>query len=92
MGAVATAHADGPPADTAALICSYDWDCSTALAIVWRESRFEPEAVNPASGCAGLFQINPIHGYSREWLLVPENNVTVAYALYEERGWQPWGY
>ena len=32
-----------------------------AVPVVWAESRGNPEAVNPASGTCGLFQIHPVH-------------------------------
>lgn len=76
--------------EAVSIICAYEWDCETALAIAWRESRWQPEAVNPYSGAAGLMQIHPIHGYSIDVLRNPYMNVAIAYGLWESEGWRPW--
>ena len=70
-----------------------------AQAIAWRESRYQPWARNP-SGASGLFQIMlPLHarrftaaGYAPEQWSDPAVNVTVAYQLFQEQGWQPWAF
>lgn len=76
--------------EAVSIICAYDWDCPTALAIAWRESRWQPAAVNPYSGAAGLMQIHPVHGYPIATLQDPYQNVAIAFALYEASGWAPW--
>lgn len=76
--------------EAVSIICAYDWPCETALAIAWRESRFQPAVVNPYSGAAGLMQIHPIHGYSIATLQDPYTNVAIAYSLWESEGWEPW--
>lgn len=67
--------------------------------IAYAESRLNPNAVNdnPATGdySIGLFQVNLFgkladHRPSKEWLLVPENNVKYAKQLYAERGFSHW--
>lgn len=40
-------------------------------------------------GSYGLFQIACIH--SENPLYDPEENIDMAYKLYQERGWEPWG-
>lgn len=72
-----------------------------ALGIAWRESSFQPtvHAHCPAGCCVatevdavGLMQINwPAHQefeYGR--LEEIAYNVSVAYVLYQEQGWEPW--
>lgn len=71
-----------------------------ALEIAKCESGLNPSAINdnPKTGdySVGLFQIN-LYGDlakerpSREWLLIPENNIQFAYELYLKRGWGAWG-
>jgi hypothetical protein len=41
------------------LICSYAWDCETALYVFRHESGLNPNAVNPSSGACGLAQLYP---------------------------------
>jgi peptidoglycan hydrolase-like protein with peptidoglycan-binding domain len=68
-----------------------------AVAIATRESRLQPTAHN--SCCIGLFSI--YFAVHRAWLAGygvnqpsdlydPRVNATVAYALYQQAGWQPW--
>jgi len=54
------------------------------------ESGGNPNAISPDGENIGLMQINLIHGYSAEYLLVPENNVAVAYEIWLDQGWLPW--
>lgn len=74
------------------LVDQYDWETNTALAVILCESRGNPEAVNPTSGAAGLFQLL---GWDRfaarlfgRWvsLFDPAVNARVAYALYVDSG------
>lgn len=57
------------------------------------ESSGNPNAY--AAGNFGLMQINGIHsvlvGGDPSVFYDPETNVAMAYRLYSERGWQPWG-
>jgi hypothetical protein len=62
---------------------------STMVAIAWRESSFIPSAINPSSGACGLWQMYPCPGPEA---LDPATNAAMAYAKYEERGLEPWGY
>ncbi len=75
-------------------ICSYSWDCDTALRIVWCESRFDPAAVSWNGTSYGLFQIWQGHAWRwpdfwSEWMN-PSRNVEYAYELYLEQGWGIW--
>lgn len=69
-----------------------------ALNVAWCESRGNARAVNTATGrYHGLFQLG-----RREWqkyrphrpdypsIYSPIANSAAAYALYQDRGWQPW--
>jgi hypothetical protein len=78
--------------EAVSIICApqYAWDCETALAITWRESRWQPTATNPYSGAAGIWQIHPIHRQPLSVSFDPEAATAFAYQLYMERGWQPW--
>lgn len=61
----------------------------TMVAIAWRESRFNPGAVNPFSGACGLWQMYPCPGPEA---LFPATNAAMAYAKYQASGLAPWGY
>lgn len=76
--------------EAVSLICSYDWDCETALAVAWRESNWQPHAYNAGCSCAGLFQIHRVHGHSLSTLFDPEMNTEIAYQLWLKEGWRPW--
>lgn len=78
--------------EVVSLVCraEYAWSCETALAVTWRESNWQPHAYNGKSGCAGLWQIHPIHGYSLSTRFDPEASTLIAYELWLARGWQPW--
>ena len=81
------------------LLEKYDWNIDQAREIMWCESSANPEAHNyntiTKDNSHGLFQINTYGKLaeerpSREWLIVPENNIQYAYELWKARGWQPW--
>lgn len=69
-----------------------------ALAIAWRESRFQPHAQNQC--CSGLFQL--YYDVHKSWLADvgidsrgdlydPRTNAEAAFALYQRAGgWSPW--
>ena len=78
-----------PEQEVRAIVCRYDWDCATAMAIVWRESNYDPQAVNP-SGASGLWQIMPLHGFPQWALFDPWFATQVAFDLYTRDGWLPW--
>lgn len=68
------------------IVCSYSWNCNTALAIIQCESSGNPNAYNPA-GYVGLFQIWEGHGAN---LTDPATNIAAAYSLYLSGGWGHW--
>lgn len=84
-----------PSWDVYLLLAKYDWDISTAYAIMMAESGGNPNAINWAdkhkscSGSFGLFQLACFRG-TAEQLLNPETNVRMAYELYLQKGWKPW--
>jgi len=69
-----------------------DWQVGVAIAKC--ESSLQADAFNPhnANGSwdAGLFQINSVHGISKEDLMIPKVNAKYAYSLYLKKGVQPW--
>ncbi len=70
---------------------SLQWDCATAKATIWRESRNDNTAVNPYSGAACWFQIMPLHGFDQAQLTSdPWACTYAAYSLYRVSGWEPW--
>jgi hypothetical protein len=68
-----------------------------SVPVIWAESRGDPDAVNPRSGTCGLYQIHPIHRARFApyggWQACtdPAANLQVAYGIYLEQGWRPWG-
>ena len=70
-----------------------------ALAIVQRESKFNPSALSGSKCCYGLFQI--YYRWHTSWLpnvgitnpsqmFDPRLNAAAAYRLYQRNGWGPW--
>lgn len=57
------------------------------VAIAYRESRFNPGAINSSSGACGLTQIFP----AQPGCLDPARNMEMAYAKYQASGLAPWG-
>ena len=45
---------------------------------------------NNGSEDIGVFQVNTIHGYDKEWLQDPENNCKAARKVYDTQGKQAW--
>lgn len=73
------------------MLAEYAWDVDTALRIVDCESGGDPEAINPSSGAAGLFQLYGWAGLARRLfgdgrVLIPWVNVATAFALWEDSG------
>ena len=85
------------------IICSYSWNCATALRIVYGptaacptgESGGNPRAFNRRGyGHYGLWEISAIHAYRwpdfwEAWA-DPVKNTAWAWELYQEQGWEPW--
>lgn len=82
-----------PVGNVQELICSYSWDCGTALRVAECESGFNPRAVGGASE-RGIFQVHPVHAASlgSRWDLMfdPAENVRFAFELWSSQGWRPW--
>ncbi len=74
-------------ADWQDLVCSYDWDCAWALAVIYCESGGNPNAYNPQGPYVGLFQIWEGHGAN---LRDPATNIAAAYSLYLSGGRGNW--
>lgn len=64
------------------LVDAYSWPTDTACRVLLCESRGDPDAANP-SGAHGLFQVlgGPFDAAA---------NVSVAFSMWQTRGWQPW--
>lgn len=73
------------------LVGKYFSDVDRALCIMNAESGGNPNAVNPSSGAAGLFQVMPFwwekFGGDR---FDPETNVRVAAKILGLQGWNAW--
>ena len=84
------------------LVCNpkYSWDCDIMLAIAQSENGYEiwggfkADAINTANDNGsidtGILQINSIHGYTTEWLQVPENNIEAGHKIYLTQGYRAW--
>lgn len=61
------------------------------LCLMWYESRGDPNAVNPSSGAAGLFQVMPFwwdhYGGDR---FDPATNTRVARLIWDQQGYKAW--
>lgn len=66
-------------------------DVDTALCLMWHESRGNPDAKNPNSSAAGLFQILDFwwDAYGGDRYL-PADNVAMAARIKREQGWSAW--
>ncbi len=51
----------------------------------------EYHADSDCYGSTGLFQCACVHGISKEKLFNPINNIELAYKLWQQSGWIPWG-
>lgn len=95
------ARAPLPPEDMYALVASYfrPQDVDRAVLIAWCESRYDPDASNPSSGAAGLFQHIPRFWANRSAkagvagadIYDPAANTAVAaWLVYSNGGWKHW--
>lgn len=53
----------------------------------------DPKAINHNRNGTldvGIFQVNTVHGYSKEWLMDVDNNIEAAYKIYQASGWSAW--
>lgn len=70
-------------------------EVDTAICIIRHESNGEPDADNPRSSAAGLFQVlgslwAPHYGISRSELYDPTVNTRIARDIWEDHGWWAW--
>jgi len=86
------------------LICQpiFTWPCEEAVEVFRCESvNFQPDVVyGPTEGAAGergIVQLHPVNlplvhqlGYTWSDMFIPEKNLEVGYALWEQRGWAAW--
>ncbi len=83
----AEARPSGSSQDWRQLVCSYDWDCAWALAVINCESGGDPAAYNPAGPYIGLFQV--WGGFGGD-LRDPAANIATAHSLYVSGGSGHW--
>lgn len=77
-----------------AIICSYPWDCGTAIRVFSCESKLQPDTISYNESSYGVTQIWKGHawrfpGFWEQWM-IPEVNIGWAYELWSEQGWGPW--
>lgn len=74
-------------------------DVNRAVRLAWCVSRFDVDAINPSTGAAGLFQVDPMMwetattemGLSFPDPFDPDTNVAVAaHIVYQGDGWTAW--
>lgn len=97
LRSVAFEHMVDPVERWRLLVDAYfpDDEVETALCIIRHESGGDPEADNPRSSAAGLFQIlgslwAPQFGVSQSQLYDPAMNVRLARIIWDESGWGAW--
>ncbi len=91
---VAVASAGGNCEAYRGIVAQYNWNVSTAMAVMRAESGCNPTATSPTCD-HGLMQINCVHaaavGGDLTLLNDPATNVRVAFAVYSGAGgWSPW--
>ncbi len=81
------------------LLKQYNWNINEARTIIFCESSGNPQAHNlnhrTKDNSHGLFQINTYGSLAntrptREWLIIPANNISYAYSIWQKEGWRPW--
>jgi len=80
-----------PPQTCPAEIVAAPWPAAEACAVAWCESRWDPDAYNPAGPYRGYFQVAAMHVAEPLRLYEPAFNVAAALRLWQASGWQPWG-
>jgi hypothetical protein len=74
-------------------------DVNRAVRLAWCVSRFDVDAINPSTGAAGLFQVDPVTweiattemGLNSPDPFDPATNVAVAaHIVYQGDGWTAW--
>lgn len=76
-------------------IARYDWDTELMVAIALAESYCRADADNTGTNRdgsydIGVFQINSIHGQSKEAMMDYKQNIAYAYKIYNSQGLRAW--
>lgn len=76
-------------------IARYDWDIELMVSIALAESHCRADADNTGTNYdgsydIGVFQINSVHGKSREDMMDYKQNIAYAYELYQGQGLRAW--
>jgi len=84
----------GAGEDVAALICSYPWNCPTAIRVFTCESGLRADAISWNGTSYGIAQVWQGHAYRwpnfwQDWSN-PEVNIAWAFELWSEQGWGAW--
>jgi len=80
------------------ILAQYSWNVDVAVNVCNAESGGNPNNDNPGDyhatcyGSRGLFQIGCDSTSNYAGMFDPYANIAQAYALYSNRGWQPWGF
>lgn len=77
------------------LVKQYDWNVEIMLAIMMAESGCNPRSDNSGLNVDGtydygLFQINSVHGHSRDILANPAKNTEIAFKIWQSQGYRAW--
>ena len=77
------------------LVEKYPWNSKIMLAIMRAESGCNPRSDNSGLNTNGtydygLFQINSVHGYSRNVLANPAKNTEIAFKIWQSQGYRAW--
>lgn len=77
------------------IVEKYPWNSKVMLAIMRAESGCNPRSDNSGLNTNGtydygLFQINSVHGYSRNVLANPAKNTEIAFKIWQSQGYRAW--
>lgn len=77
------------------LVEKYPWNSKVMLAIARAESGCNPRSDNSGLNADGtydygLFQINSVHGHSRDILANPAKNTEIAFKIWQSQGYRAW--
>ena len=77
------------------IVEKYPWNSKVMLAIARAESGCNPRSDNSGLNTNGtydygLFQINSVHGHSRDILANPAKNTEIAFKIWQSQGYRAW--
>ncbi len=77
------------------IVEQYPWNSKVMLAIMRAESGCNPRSDNTGLNTNGtydygLFQINSVHGHSRDILANPAKNTEIAFRIWQSQGYRAW--